>query len=56
MIVWGAWDWLISGGDKEKLQGAQKKLINAMVGIILFAIAFAAIKVLAKFTGFQFFT
>ena len=55
MLVWGAWDWILSGGDKEKLEGARKKLINAIIGIILFAIAFAVIQVLGIFTGFKFF-
>lgn len=55
MIIWGAFDWLISEGDKEKIQGAQKKIINAIIGIILFAVAFAIIRVLGQFTGFTFF-
>lgn len=55
MIVWGAWDWITSEGDKEKLQGAQKKIINAIIGIMLFAASFAIIQVLGQFTGFEFF-
>ena len=55
MLVWGAWDWITSGGEKEKLEGARRKLINAIVGIILFAVAFAVIQVLGIFTGFKFF-
>lgn len=55
MLLWGAWDWLTSEGDKEKLQSAQKKIINAIIGLLLFAIAFAVIEVLGQFTGFEFF-
>lgn len=55
MLLWGAWDWMTSEGDKEKLDSARKKIINAIVGIILFAVAFAIIQVLGQFTGFQFF-
>lgn len=55
MIIWGAWDWMTSEGDKEKLQNAQRKIINAIIGIILFAVAFAIIQVLGQFTGFKFF-
>ncbi len=55
MIIWGAFDWLTSGGDKEKIDSARKKLINAVIGIILFAVAFAVIQVLGQFTGFTFF-
>ena len=55
MLLWGAWDWMTSEGDKEKLDSARKKIINALVGIVLFAIAFALIQVLGQFTGFKFF-
>lgn len=55
MILWGAFDWITSEGDKEKLQSAQRKIINAIIGIVLFGIAFAVIQVLGQFTGFKFF-
>ena len=55
MILWGAWDWLTSEGDKEKLESAKKKLINAIIGLMLFAVAFAVIQILGHFTGFTFF-
>lgn len=55
MIIWGAFEWLTSGGDKEKLAAAQKRIINAFIGIILFAVAFAIIAVLGQFTRFRFF-
>ncbi len=55
MILWGAFEWIISEGDKEKVAGAQKRIINAIIGIILFAVAFAIITVLGQFTGFKFF-
>lgn len=55
MLLWGAFDWMISEGDKEKIAGAQKKIINAIIGIILFAVAFAVISVLGSFTGFTLF-
>lgn len=55
MVLWGAWDWMTSEGDKEKLESAKRKLVNAFIGIILFAVAFAAIKILGTFTGFKFF-
>lgn len=55
MILWGAFDWLTSEGDKEKLESAKRKIINAIVGIMLFAVAFAVIQILGTFTGFPFF-
>lgn len=55
MLMWGAWDWMTSEGDKEKLESAKKKIVNALIGILLFAAAFAIIQVLGQFTGFKFF-
>lgn len=55
MLLWGAWDWITSGGDKEKLTAARDKLIHAIIGIMLFAVAFAVIQILGQFSGFTFF-
>lgn len=55
MLLWGAFDWIISEGNKEKLQAAQQKIIAAVIGILLLAVAFAIIQVLGAFTGFTFF-
>lgn len=55
MLLWGAWDWMTSGGEKEKLESAQRRIVNAVVGLMLFAVAFAVIQVLGQFTGFKFF-
>lgn len=55
MLLWGAYDWITSEGNKEKIESARNKIINAVIGTLLFAVAFAAIKVLGQFTGFKFF-
>lgn len=55
MLLWGAFDWMISEGNKEKLQAAQSKIISAIIGLMLFAVAFAIIQILGQFTGFTFF-
>lgn len=56
MILWGAFEWLVSGGDKEKLASAQRRILHAFIGMILIAAAFAVIRLLGQFTGFTFFT
>lgn len=53
-LLWGALQWLTSGGDKEAVAGARNRIIHAFIGIILFAVAFAIIKVVGTFTGFNF--
>lgn len=55
MILWSALEWILSGGEKEKISNAQKRLTNAFIGIVLFALAFAIIRTFGIFTGFSFF-
>lgn len=55
MILWGAFDWITSEGQKEKIESARNKIIHSIIGILLFAVAFAIIQVLGQFTGFTFF-
>ncbi len=31
----GAFDWITSGGEKEKISGAQQRIYNAFVGILI---------------------
>ncbi len=47
-MMWGAFDWIISGGEKERIQKAQSKITNALIGIIL---VFAVIVVFNVFAG-----
>lgn len=39
-LLWGAFDWLMSEGQKEKLAKAQGKMVNAIIGLLLIVIAF----------------
>lgn len=34
-LLWGAFDWLTSGGDKAKIEKAQGKMTQAVIGIIV---------------------
>lgn len=38
MLLLGAYDWITSGGDKEKLSKAQQKITNAVIGIIVIVV------------------
>ncbi|MBI2600523.1 hypothetical protein HYW42_01105 [Candidatus Daviesbacteria bacterium] len=55
MLVWGAFEWMVSGGEKEKIASAQKRITFAVIGIILLSVTFAIIAVISAFTGFSFF-
>jgi len=45
-LLLGAYEWLISSGEKEKLQKAQNKILNAVIGLILIVVIFVVFEVL----------
>ncbi|MFA6017187.1 MAG: hypothetical protein WC744_03820 [Patescibacteria group bacterium] len=46
-LLWGAFDWIVSNGDKERLTKAQAKITNALIGILLVFIVLTIFNVLA---------
>lgn len=51
MLVWGAFEWIMSGGDKDAVGKARGKIINALIGLAVMAVAFALAKVGASIAG-----
>lgn len=39
MLVWGALEWIIAGGDKDKISAARKRITNAIIGLVILALA-----------------
>ncbi len=35
MMIWGAYDWISSGGESDKLRKAQGKIVSALVGVFI---------------------
>jgi len=53
-FVLGAVGWATAGGDTSQAQNARNKVINAIIGIILTAIAYPAVYVIGKLLGVPF--
>lgn len=51
MLVLGAFEWITSGGDKEAVGKARNRIINALIGLAILAIAFALANVAGQFVG-----
>ena len=51
MLIWGAFEWIISGGDKDAVGKARGRIVNALIGLAVLAVAFAQAKVAGQFTG-----
>lgn len=43
-LIWGSLEWLLSGGDKNKVENAQHKISNALVGLAILVASFAIVK------------
>ncbi len=46
-LLWGGFDWIMSGGEREKIEMAQQKITNALLGLFI---------VVASFTIFVYIT
>lgn len=55
LLLWGALQWMLSDGEKEKVEGARNRLTHAFIGLIILTVAFAILQLLGQFTGFKFF-
>lgn len=55
MIIFGAFQWVTSGGDKEAVNKARGRITHAIIGIALLAIAFVIIRVLGHILGISLF-
>lgn len=51
MLIWGAFEWITSGGDKEAVGKARGRIINALIGLAVLAVAYALTKIGAQFIG-----
>ncbi len=39
-LIWGAVDWITSGGDSGKVASARNKMVQAVIGMIILAFSF----------------
>lgn len=46
-LLWGAFDWISSSGEKEKVSKAQSKITNALIGMVLIFAILVVFNVLA---------
>jgi len=51
VMIIGAIQWIISGGDKAAIESARGKITNALVGIVILFSLFALLKLIEDFFG-----
>lgn len=55
MMVFGAFQWMTSGGNKEAVGNAQRRITHAIIGFVLLAFVALIASLIGRITGFQFF-
>ncbi|MEA2057014.1 MAG: hypothetical protein U9O78_04925 [Patescibacteria group bacterium] len=50
-LIWGAIEWITSGGDTSKLEKARNRITQAVVGIIVLSAVIAVFKLVQEFLG-----
>lgn len=53
-LIWGAFKWITSGGDKEAIKGARGMIVNALIGLAVLALAFVIARVVGAVLGIDF--
>lgn len=52
-FIWGAFDWITSGGEKEKVANARKKMTNAIIGLVLLSLSYFIVGLVGEVVGFN---
>ena len=52
-LIWGAMEWITSGGDKGKLENARNKITQSLIGIIVLSAVTALFMLIQQFLGIK---
>jgi len=50
-FIFGAVNWITSGGDAQKAAAARNTILNAVIGLVITVIAYPAILLISKLAG-----
>lgn len=50
-LIWGGIDWIMSRGDKQRVQKARMKLIYSIIGLIIVFLAFFIVNLFGTVLG-----
>lgn len=51
MFMWGTVEWILSGGDKEKVAGARKRIVSAIIGLVLISLTYVVLIIVGQITS-----
>jgi hypothetical protein len=50
-VIWGGISWITSAGEKEKLEGARKKVLYALIGLIIIFASYLIVRTVGSVLG-----
>ena len=50
-LIWGGFNWIMSQGDKTKVQAARNRVIYAIIGLIVMFLAYVIINLIGSIFG-----
>ena len=53
VLIWGGYDFLMSGGAPDKIKSAQAKITTGLIGFFLLAFAYLIVKIIAFIFGVE---
>lgn len=54
-LIWGAIQWITSGGDKGKVETARNRMTQSVIGLLVLASVFVIMAILQSFLGYELF-
>lgn len=54
-LIWGGYNWITSGGDKQKVDNARKQVIWSILGLIILVLSLIIINFFGQLLGSPFF-
>ncbi len=52
-LLWGAFEWITSGGDKTNLENARNKIVHAIIGLVIVAVIWTLFGLVQNFLGIK---
>jgi hypothetical protein len=52
-LIWGAMQWITSGGEKSKTEAARNRMVSAIIGLIIVVTSFAIMTLIVRILGFN---
>lgn len=53
VLIWGGYDFMMSGGNPEKVKSAKAKITTGIIGFVLLVLAYLIVRIISFIFGLQ---